>query len=419
MTALTLSSALRLRARLPSRSPVLIDAHGQLTAADLLDLARDGDRAEPDPELDAQDAGMQEAGHVRLRPGPLREILAAAAAPGVRRIAVRSSGTTGSPRSLARGPLSVPQLALGLELAHRLGMRPGRTIACAAPGEHGHGLSAAAGALALGMVLVDVSRLTMPAAHALLRSTPPDLITGVPVHLLDLARSGPLPIPRAISGSDVLTTSMRKELLAAGIGRVHDVYGTTETGSLCVDGVPLPGVRIREHDGLLAVRSPFTEGRTIITDRGRIGPDGPVEVTGRADGRVSSGGLLHDPGAVRDHIAGLPGIAAVRIEVVPDPRFGARTRGRIRIDPAHPGADGGGDATELIGRVRKEVRERFGAAAVPREIVLDPPPPTDAEQDCPPGTDPSPEAGRGPGTDPGSGQRGAAVSTPAGTPGPP
>ncbi|EWS80622.1 acyl-CoA synthetase [Brachybacterium phenoliresistens] len=382
MTALTLATVLRLRARLSPGSPVLVDVHGQLTAADLLDLARRTRPARHHRGVHAQDAGTPAPADVHLRPGPLREILAAVAAPGVRRIAVRSSGTTAAPRALARGPLSLTQLVLGLDLAHRLGMRPGRTIACAAPGEHGHGLSAAAGALALGMVLVDVSRLDMPAAHALLRSTAPDLITGVPVHLLDLARTGPLPIPRALSGSDVLTASMRQELLAAGIGRVHDVYGTTETGSLCVDGVPLRGVRIRERDGLLAVRSPFTQGRTVITDRGRIGSDGTVAVTGRADGRVSSGGLLHDPGAVRAFVAGLPGIAAVRLEVVPDARFGARTRGRIRIDPAHPAADGGdAAAAEVIRRVREEVRARFGAAAVPREILLEPGPPTDTDQD--------------------------------------
>lgn len=360
MRALTPADALRLRARLRPREVVLVDAEGSLTAADLLDLARE--RAERRPPSGG--------GLVRLEPGPLREILAAIAAPGARGLVLRTSGTTGAPRGQRRGPLRPGQLLLGLDLARRIGLRPGLTLASAAPGEHGHGLSAAAGALALGMRLVDLSRLDPALAHRLLARTCPDVVTGVPAHLLDLARSGPLPVPRAVSGSDVLTDAMRRELLEAGAGRVHDVYGTTETGALCVDGLPLRGVRLRAQDGLLRARTPFTGGRELVTDRGSIGPDGRVRVIGRADGRIASGGLLHDPAAVEALIAQLPGIVSVRLEAVPDDRMGTRTRAHVRRDggPLDQAA-----AAEVRQQVREHVRAHLGPAAVPREVVLDPP----------------------------------------------
>ncbi|MFC0674107.1 AMP-binding protein [Brachybacterium hainanense] len=354
MRGLAPARALALRARLTPRAVVLIDEEGPLTAADLLDHART--RASEDPT-------------VALSPAPLREILARICTPGAEAVILRSSGTTGAPVPHPRTAPSLAQLRTGLDLARRLGMRPGRTLACAAPGEHGHGLATALGALVLGMRLVDITRVSPSGAHALLSRTRPDLISGVPVHLLDLARSGPLPIEVAVSGSDVLREAARAELRRAGIGRIHDVYGATETGSVSVDGTPLRGVRVRAADGLLHVRSPFTGGREIVTDRGLIDEHGRVQVLGRADGRLVTGGMMHDPSEVAELLAELPGIAAADIDVVADARFGSRTRARVRL--AAGAALAGTGAPGLAQMLRDRVRSSLGPAAVPREVVLE------------------------------------------------
>lgn len=358
MRTLQAGTALALRARLRPQQVVLIDALGELSAHDLHSMAtlmrRRGRRT---PHLSA------------LAPNaPLREVLATAlAAHGA--LELRSSGSTGAPHLQRRGPLSPAQLRTLTDLARRIGLRPGRRIASAAPGVHGHGLLVALGALALGAPLVDLTHLRPADRIALLHRSSPDLLTGVPVHLADVleaeARHGrgrPLRIPRVVSGSDVLPAGLRADLARHFRARVHDVYGTTETGSLTVDGRPLAGVRIRERDGLLLVRSPFTGGRTLITDRGTVDARGRVEVTGRADGAVASGGMLHDPAAVARLLAARPGVVAVQLRLVEDQRFGTRTLAEVTVADAAtaPGPE----------ELRALVRDRLGAAAVPREVVL-------------------------------------------------
>ncbi|WP_341857053.1 hypothetical protein [Brachybacterium sp. GPGPB12] len=102
----------------------------------------------------------------------------------------RSSGSTGAPRPRGAAP-SPPRRLLSLaDLARRIGSRPGRVTACAAPGVHGHGLVATLGALTLGAPLVDLTHLPAAERIALLRTAPrPRRSTGVPVHLADLLRA--------------------------------------------------------------------------------------------------------------------------------------------------------------------------------------------------------------------------------------
>lgn len=361
MRLIQAGSALRLRAGLRPRRVVLTDAHGELTARELQDIATllrgRGDRAPRLTDLPAD--------------APLRQVLATAlASDGA--LDLRSSGSTGDPHLQHRGPLTPAQLRTLLDLARRIGLRPGVRIASAAPGVHGHGLLVALGALALGAPLVDLTHLRPAARVRLLRDTAPRILTGVPVHLADVLTADqarcegrPLRIARVVSGSDVLAPDLRADLARHFRARVHDVYGTTETGSLTVDGRSLRGVRIREQHGLLHVRSPFTGGRELVTDRGSVDARGRVVVTGRADGAVSSGGMLHHPKAVARLLAGHPGVAGVRLRLVDDQRYGTRTVAEVTV--ADTVDDSG---TPGVEELRALVRDRLGAAAVPREVVL-------------------------------------------------
>lgn len=363
MRILQAATALRARVALRPRTTVLVDRHGELTAGDLLDLVhlhRRRHRGTPPVSISALPATA-----------PLRKVLVTAlSGDGV--LELRSSGSTGVPHLRRRGPLSASQLACLGDLARRIGLRPGRRVACLAPGVHGHGLTMALGALALGAPLIDLTHLPGPERVALLHHSSPDLLTGVPVHLVDLLRTDlelaggrTLRIPHVVSGSDLLLPELRADLSRHFRARVHDVYGTTETGPLTVDGRPLRGVRLREVDGLLRVRSPFTGRRELVTDRGEITADGVVHVLGRADGSVSSGGMLHDPAAVVRVLRSHPAVRSARLRAVPDSRFGVRTVAEVELTAGCTGSP-----APTPEELRALVRDRLGAASVPREVLL-------------------------------------------------
>lgn len=371
MKVLQASTALRARVALRPRTVVLLDRHGPLTAGELLDLVRLHRRRR---------RGARAPGGLGTLPATasLRQVLVTVLA-GDGTLELRSSGSTGGPRTQHRGPLSPAQLVTLADLARRIGLRPGRRVASAAPGVHGHGLLVALGSLALGAPLLDLSHLPAAQRVALLHRGSPDLLTGVPVHLADLLKADrtlgqgrPLSVARVVSGSDMLSAELRADLTRHFRARVHDVYGTTEAGSLTVDGRPLHGVRLREEDEVLHVRTPFTGGRELSTDRGRITRRGRVELLGRTDGMLSSGGMLHDPGAVVRLLRSLETVAGVRLQVVPDERFGVRTIAEVqleegveaRADDVAPGGSRPPSAEEL----RALVHDRLGAASVPREV---------------------------------------------------
>lgn len=362
MKVLQTSTALRARVALRPRATVLVDRHGELGAGELLDLVQLHRRGR------RRGASPVSLGDLPAT-APLRKVLVTALAANGE-LALRSSGTTGMPRIQRRGPLTPAQLVTLTDLARRIGLRPGRRIACLAPGVHGHGLLVALGALGLGAPLVDLSHLPGSARVELLHRTSPDLLTGVPVHLLDLLQADlelsgdrSLHIPRLVSGSDVLSPALRADLARRFRARVHDVYGTTETGSLTVDGRSLRGVRLREAEGLLSARTPFTAGRELITDRGEIAADGTVRVLGRADGTLSSGGMLHDPGEVVRVLCSHHAVEQVTLRMVPDARFGVRTIAEVELAATAEGA-----AMPTPETLRALVRDRLGAAAVPREV---------------------------------------------------
>ena len=365
MRVLQASTALRARVALRPRTVVLRDQHGTLEAEELLDLV----------QLHRRRRGAAPTGLGALpATAPLRQVLVSVLA-GNGVLELRSSGSTGPPHRRRRGPLTLGQLSSLSDLAGRIGLRPGRRVACLAPGVHGHGLQISLGALALGAPLVDLTHLPSAERISLLHRTSPDLVTGVPVHLVDLLRADrelaggrSLQIPRIISGSDHLSPELRADLSRHFRARVHDVYGTTEAGSLTVDGRPLRGVRVRSSGGLLHVRGPFTGGRELVTDRGEIASDGTVRVVGRADGSLSSGGMLHDPAAVVRALLSHPAVAAASLRAVPDERFGVRTVADVELAASPAGAPDPGPE-----ELRALVRDRLGAAAVPREVHLSSP----------------------------------------------
>ncbi len=161
---------------------------------------------------------------------------------------------------------------------------------------------------------------------------------------------------------------------ASGI-RVVCTYGMSETCGGCVyDGRPLDGVEVvLADDGQILIGGPvlfsgyrlrpeltrisLVEGRLATADRGRWA-DGRLEVLGRLEAVVSSGGLKVDLSAVEllvQQWAGRTGSEAVVVGV-PDADWGTRIVAVI---------DGSGDLAEL----QQLIRRSLPGYAAPRSLV--------------------------------------------------
>lgn len=172
-------------------------------------------------------------------------------------------------------------------------------------------------------------------------------------------------------------------VLAAATGaRVVHTYGMTESCGGCVyDGVPLAGTEVRLGDGdRVHLRGPtlfsgyrLQPGLTAATlldgwlrteDRGRWSADGRLSVLGRLDDVVVSGGVNVDVAAVESALADLAALQEAAVVAVPDPEWGARI-----VAVVVPATDAL-PADQLGRTVRDRVRDRLGAPASPREVVV-------------------------------------------------
>lgn len=306
---------------------------------------------------------------VRVVPASAGRVAAADAAAdtpaAAARISFHTSGTSGRPthQATARGPRAVGQLISTYGL---LPVPRHPLVASLAPIDHGHGWSAfLLTLLAGGHFIAAAGEPDLLAERARI-----DLLTGVPLHLSELARSvRRLPdIGVVLSGSDRLEDP--ESLQARFRAPVYDAYGSTETGTVCLAspgmrhrapgtvGRPLAGVRISEHDGRLSIISPMSAGVPFEGDRGYL--DGNlVHVTGRADGRRVTGGVTTSPDAVRGWLLDHEAVTAVEVEEVPDARFG--TRLSVMVMSTRP-LDG-----EAL---RAGLAADLGGAAAPRRITV-------------------------------------------------
>lgn len=166
----------------------------------------------------------------------------------------------------------------------------------------------------------------------------------------------------------------------AGIRIVH-TYGMTETSGGCVyDGKPLPGAGVRiDPSGGIWLRGPMlargyhlnqslTERSFAVrdgvrwfrtADHGFLDPDGRLQITGRGDRMIISGGEKVDPMAVEASLRALPGIADALVLGIADPDWGQRVVALVQSPDSTPPAR---DA------VLTAVSGTLGRAAVPQSV---------------------------------------------------
>ena len=142
-------------------------------------------------------------------------------------------------------------------------------------------------------------------------------------------------------GGAAADAELLRRARAAGVP-VVTTYGMTETCGGCVyDGIPLDTVSVAlDADGRIRIGGPvlfsgyfdrphltsqvLADGWLTTSDVGRLDHDGRLEVLGRADDVVVSGGVNVGTGAVRDRLLEHPAVRDAVVVGVADADWGAR-----------------------------------------------------------------------------------------------
>jgi O-succinylbenzoic acid--CoA ligase len=150
----------------------------------------------------------------------------------------------------------------------------------------------------------------------------------------------------------------------------------SETAGGCVyDGTPLDGVRVRIVDGMIELAGPmlatgyrlspaetaaaFVDGWFRTSDLG-VFQDGSLQVLGRADFMINTGGVKVSPAAVEAVLTAQAGVAEACVVDLPDAQWGQLVAAVVvPVDPSRPPA-----VAELAGAVRAAL----GAPAVPKVV---------------------------------------------------
>jgi O-succinylbenzoic acid--CoA ligase len=196
-----------------------------------------------------------------------------------------------------------------------------------------------------------------------------DALRGFDAVLLGGAAAGPGLVERAVrSGVRVVTT-----------------YGMTETAGGCVyDGVALPGVRVRvDAERRVHLAGPmladgyrlrpeltaaaFAGGWFRTGDVGRIQADGTLDVLGRADDLIVTGGEKVPPALVERALDASPTVAESCVVGIADAHWGQLVAAAVVAAP--------GSAPD-VAELRASVRERVGPTAVPKLVEVVPSLPT-------------------------------------------
>ncbi len=205
----------------------------------------------------------------------------------------------------------------------------------------------------------------------------------VPTQLVRLLDTDPAPLTgfdAVLLGGAATPERLVERARAAGVPVVTS-YGMTETAGGCVyDGWPLDGIQLRlaGTSGAVELAGPmlasgyldareetaaaFREGWFRTCDLGRFDTQGRLQVLGRADDVIVTGGLNVAPAEVEAILTGLPGVASACVVGLPDPEWGERVT--AVVTPADPGRP------PDPGALRVAAQHLLTGAQLPKEIIL-------------------------------------------------
>lgn len=292
-------------------------------------------------------------------------------------VVIATSGSTGAPKGVL---LSARALTASAEATHtRLG-GPGHWL-LATPAHYIGGLQVLVRSLLAGTEPVFLTgtgfRPDDFAAAAARLSGEPRYTALVPTQLVRLLDDGGAGLAAAktfdaiVVGAAATSPALRERAADAGVAIVP-AYGMSETASGCVyDGFPLDGVRVDVSGDRIRIagdvlahgyrRRPdltaesFDGGWFTTSDRGVRHPDGRIEVLGRADDMINTGGVKVSANAVERVLCAQPGVRDACVVGLPDPEWGEAVVALVVPVGEH-------------GDLRAAVRAELGPAATPKRI---------------------------------------------------
>ncbi|OLF15790.1 o-succinylbenzoate--CoA ligase [Actinophytocola xanthii] len=296
-------------------------------------------------------------------------------------LVVATSGSTGTAKGVL---LSAAALTASATATHaRLG-GPGRWL-LALPAHHVAGVQVLVRSLLAGRPPVVLGRGEpfADAAAELLAGPGPHYTALVPTQLTRML-AAPEVLRRfdaVLLGGAAAPAALLARARAAGVP-VVTTYGMSETAGGCVyDGRPLDGVLVRTGAGGVvelsgptlasgyrldpkATEAAFAGGWFRTDDLGTVHEDGSLEVHGRADSVINTGGVKVVPSVVESVLAAQPGVAEACVVDLPDEEWGQLVA--AVVVPADPGAPPGAAG------LRDAVRQALGGPSVPKLVRFAP-----------------------------------------------
>lgn len=291
-------------------------------------------------------------------------------------VVIATSGTTGEPKGAVHTHDGIAAAARMTAAATGSGASDARWLACL-PLAHVGGLSVVTRALLVGADLevheaAEAGRIDDAAARG---ATHVSLVTTL------LGRIDPSPWRVILLGGSAIPPDRPSSSIAT--------YGMTETfGGVVYDGTPLDGVDVRivgnGPEGPIKLRTPTAmrayrhgpegtvdpvgtdprddDGWFRTGDLGRILGDGVLDVSGRADDLIITGGSKVWPAPVEEVLLRHPSVGDVAVTGVADPEWGQRVV--AVVVPAAP------DSPPTLEELRAVVRAVLPVTAAPKELHL-------------------------------------------------
>jgi O-succinylbenzoic acid--CoA ligase len=255
-------------------------------------------------------------------------------------LVVETSGSTGRPKRVV---LSRGALRASADATHRRLGGPGQWLLNLPP-VYVAGLQVVFRSLRAGVPPAEQHGSVADAVEAM--GGPRRYVSLVPTQLVRLLRDPAetralTRFDAVLVGGGPLRPEVRREATVAGV-RVVSTYGMSETCGGCVyDGLPLDGVAVRidaAGEVLLAgpvlfegyegepdrTRAVLDDGWLRTADVGRLDEDGRLQVLGRTDDVVISGGVKVPAVAVQQMLECHPAVDEAAVIGVPDPEWGER-----------------------------------------------------------------------------------------------
>jgi O-succinylbenzoic acid--CoA ligase len=286
-------------------------------------------------------------------------------------LVVATSGTTGEPKGvvLTHGAVEASARAVSA----RLGVEPSkdRWLACL-PLAHVGGLSVVTRALVTGTPVEIQPRFVVEDVLDAALKRGATLVSLVPAALARLGPEGAALFRAIVVGGQQPPAEREANTFAT--------YGMTETGSGVVyDGVPLQEVEVSIQAGEVWLRCPMllrcyrdrtdpktSDGWLATGDAGRLDDDGRLQILGRLDDAVISGGENIWPAQVEQVLRHHSSVLDVAVDGLPDAEWGARLVAYVVPSPDAQGID----TAVFLARLREFVTENLAPFAAPRELVV-------------------------------------------------